>query len=275
MHLRKFLAHPALPARTRQQLLDKTPSDPGWHSGDPLSSVRHCHFTNTPEEMADGLTHDYNFIEGDVRLEWGARRLPLLDRWREPIMAHDLGHVDGLTLNEWLDIGKASGLGLKLDVKQAAALPKILHEVKQHQIPDDFLIFNGDVTPGPGGPRPLSLKAANLAMDLTLDREDLQSIRRQFPQALISLGAYTGAQPPDTSYTPEQLHQLSDLADQVGGPISFPLRAEFVTPEVVETLKPHGAVSIWNDPISWSPHDLEAETRRFRAMGVDGMIDLR
>ena len=57
--------------------------------------------------------------------------------------------------------------------------------------------------------------------------------------------------------------------------MTFPLRAEFVTPQVVARLKPHGSVSIWNDPRSYVPDDEELETRRFREMGVDGMIDLR
>ena len=61
----------------------------------------------------------------------------------------------------------------------------------------------------------------------------------------------------------------------MGGPVTFPLRAEFVTPEVVETLKPHGTVSIWNDPKTFLPEDKALAAKRFREMGVDGMIDLR
>ncbi len=67
------------------------------------------------------------------------------------------------------------------------------------------------------------------------------------------------------------------IADRVGGPVLFPLRAEFVTPEIVERLSPHGDVSIWNSPRTHrlQPSEVEAETQRFRDMGVTGVIDLR
>lgn len=240
-----------------------------------MSDVRHCHFTNTPNEMKRGLTNHYNFIEGDVRLEGVVRNLPVLDHWREPIMAHDPANVAGMTLDEWLDVGQASGRGLKLDIKQAAAVPKILERVKAHHIPDDWLMFNGDVTQGPGSPGRVTLGAAQLFAHKTMREDDLKEIRRQFPNAMISIGAYTGVAPTGTTYSPKQVASLNKIADEVGGPISFPLRAEFVTPEVVAQMKPHGMVSIWNDPNTWKPADVDAEIRRFREMGVDGIIDLR
>lgn len=272
-----FLQHPRQSVATMQQLeeLASAPSDDHWHPGSPYADVRHCHFTNTPAEMRDALSHDYNFLEGDVHLEGAVRRLPLLDRFREPIMAHDPQDSEGLSLDEWLEVGKASGRGLKLDIKQAAALPKILEEVEAHQVPDEFLIFNADVVPGPGGPSPWLLKLASVFSDKTMSGKDLKQIREQHPQAMLSLGCYTGAQPPGTVYSSAHLERLERIADDVGGPVSFPLRAEFVTPEVVAELKPHGIVSIWNDPTSYSPADVQHETERFRAMGVDGIIDLR
>lgn len=277
MDIKAFLVHRPLPPKAKQDLISlaQQPTDNVWQPGTPLTQVRHCHYSNSPDEMKYALSHDYNFMEGDVRLEAGVRRLPVVDRWREPIMGHDPDDVQGLTLDEWLAIGKESDRGLKLDIKQAAALPKILDCVKAHHIPDEFLIFNGDITRGPGAPSKISLTAGNIAMDMTMDVKDVQQIRRQFPNSLISLGAYTGAQPAGTCYSQEQIERLSHFADQVGGPISFPLRAEFVTPEIVQSLKEHGHVSIWNDPSSWSPADLKAEEQRFRDMGVDGMIDLR
>lgn len=275
--LRDFVHHPATRPGTQQDLLKlaQAPSDDHWQPGTPFSEVRHCHFTNTPAEMKHALENDFNYIEGDVRLEGGLRKIPGLDRWREPIMGHDPDDVHGLSLDEWLEVGKASGRGLKLDIKQAAAVPKIIECVKEHNIPDSWLMFNGDVTRGPGAPGPLAFTAARVFMDMTMDLQDLRQIRREFPESLISLGAYTGGQPEGTTYSPKQLDKLSEMADALGGPISFPLRAEFVTPEVVEILKPHGYVSVWNDPSTFSPADIQAETRRLREMGVDGMIDLR
>lgn len=274
--VKDFLAHPALPSARKAELLEQA-ALPGdcWEPGGSLSDVRHCHFTNTFSEMKHGLEHDYNFFEGDVRLEAGLRRLPGVDRFREPIMGHDPDDVRGLSLDEWLEVGKASGRGLKLDIKQAAAVPQILSRVKEHGIDDEMLIFNGDVLRGPGAPGKLAFLAGRIFQDMTMDLDDLRQIRAEFPGSLISLGAYTGRQPEGTTYSEQQLDRLAELADELGGPISFPLRAEFVTPAVVAALKPHGHVSIWNDPSTYSPPDLEADARRFREMGVDGMIDLR
>ena len=275
--VRDFLAHPALNPSSLDSLekLAVEPSPNHWKPGAPLSQVNNCHFTNRPGEMRQGLTDNYNFLEGDIRFEGGFRRIPGVDHWREPILGHDTTAVDGLNLDEWLDIGKASGRGLKLDIKQAAAVPQILEKVKAHDIPDEWVMFNGDVVSGPGAPKARTLVTANVLQDLTMDVKDLREIRRQFPYSWISLGFYTHASPEGTTYSDQQLDKIAALADQVGGRISFPLRAEFVTQAAVDRLKPHGAVSVWNDPANWAPADVAKETQRLRDMGVDGVIDLR
>lgn len=273
--VKDFLAHPALDAATRQELheLAEAPTGDHWTPGAPLSEVNHCHYTNTPEELKHALEGGYNFVEGDVRLEGAVRRCGL-ERWREPIMAHDPQDVNGLSFGEWLDIVGKSGRGVKIDIKQAAALPEILEEIEERGLPDEMLIFNGDVVTGPGAPARLKW-GAHLVQDLTMDMDDLRAIRREHPRATLSLGAYTGQQPPGTTYSDKTLDHLGRMADELGGPVSFPLRAEFVTPETVGKLKPHGIVSVWNDPKTWAPADVAAETKRLREMGVDGIIDLR
>lgn len=275
----RFLFHRPLDPAVKQRLMDEAtdPSNAGraWPPGTPLSAARNAHYTNTADEMLQSLLGDYNFLEGDFRLEAGLRRLPVLDRWREPIAAHDTDHVDGLTLSEWLDLGVASGRGLKIDIKQAAAVPKILAEVKKRNIPEERLIFNADVIRGPGGRSRLVLAFARLTQDLTCGLDELKEIRRQFPRATIALGAYTGKTAPGTRYSAKQVERFKEIAREVGGPTMFVLRAELVDAGVVAKLRPAGRVGIWNDPSTYSPVDVDADAKRFRAMGVDGVIDLR
>jgi hypothetical protein len=53
----------------------------------------------------------------------------------------------------------------------------------------------------------------------------------------------------------------------------FPIRQELVTEGVVRALRPYGRVAVWNVPGITNPSD--RDEARLRAMGVDGMIDLR
>jgi len=271
--------HPKLDAASRQRLMDEAtdPSNAGkaWRPGRPLAEAQNAHYSNKPGEMLAALQGDFNFLEADFRMEGLFRRLPVVDRWREPVAAHDTFESDGLTLGEWLEVGAASERGLKIDIKQAAAIPKIIAEVKKRNIHDQRLIFNADIQQGPGGPSRFKLLNGRLFQDLTTDLGDLKRIRAAFPNATISIGAYTGKQPPGTTYADKHLDRFTEIADEVGGPFQFALRAEFVDAATVARLKPHGQVAIWNDPSSFSPPDIDAEIRRLRALGVDGMIDLR
>jgi hypothetical protein len=277
--LKKFLAHPAAPqpeiADLFHKALDSTQQKHRWKDGAPLANARNAHYTNTSEELGQGLTSNYNFLEGDVTLEGGVRQLPLIDRLREPLMAHTPKEIRGLTLREWLDVAETSGKGIKIDIKQSAAIPKIIREVKRRDLPDERLVFNADVAFGPGLDRTLKFRVLDLVTDFTTSQKEMKKIREAFPQATLGIGHYTGKQPRGTHYTQKQLAEVIDFANALGGPITFPLRAEFVTPEVVKTLKPHGSVSIWNDPKTYLPEDKKTAEKRFREMGVDGMIDLR
>ena len=277
--IRKFVAHPALPQEKLERLSELAGSEEQkpfrWRDGDSLSLAHNAHYTNTPEELQKGLQGNFNFLEGDVWLEGAVRQIPLLDRFREPIMAHDPTAVDGLSLAEWLEIAKRSGKGVKLDIKQSAAIEKLIETVRRSGIPEQRLVFNADVVFGPGMDNSPKLRALDVLTDFRSDTEEMLSLRRAFPKATIALGLYTAQQPQGTRYKPEQLASVIDMACQIGGPITFPLRAEFVDEQTVRTLKPYGSVSIWNDPRSYLPDDLEAEKKRFREMGVDGMIDLR
>lgn len=275
-HAARFFVHPRVPEGVRQDLHKKATENPHrWKDGDPLSEARNAHYTNTPEELKDAFSKDFNFLEGDVWLEGVARRIPLLDEFREPIMAHDFHDVEGLKLSEWLELGKASGKGLKLDIKGSAAIPKVIEAIEEADIPEERLILNADMVDGPGWVTDTKFKVADKLLDIRSELDEMQLFRDAFPKATLAVGLYTRPAPAGTSYSKEQLEAVSDIADELGGPITFPLRAEFVTPEVVAELKPHGTVSVWNNPRSFLPGDLDEARQKFRDMGVDGMIDLR
>ncbi len=275
--VKRFLAHTPASGQVKADLLAKAtdPKQSRWNEGDSFAEARNAHYTNTPAELSKALEGDYNFLEGDVWLEGIARRIPGLDRFREPIMAHEPNNVTGLTLKEWLKVGVASGKGLKLDIKQSAALPKVVEAVKDAKVPQERLIINADMEFGPGIPHDLKFRIFDKISDFKTEVDEMVEVRKALPKATIAVGLYTGPKPAGTVYAPSQIYGAIAIAQQLGGPITFPLRADFVTKELVNVLKEHGTVSVWNDPKTYLPDDLDEAERNLRAMGVDGMIDLR
>lgn len=251
----RLFPHDDISDEERTELLDlasATAADEADNSALPLNEQNNAHHSNTPEEMREALEGDYQWMEGDIR--------------RSPaIMAHDW-QSDGLSLRDWLAIGKESGRGLKLDIKEGESVDSVIEELKRADIPQDRLILNADVMAGPGG------------SGRNISPEQLQQLRDAFPEATIAIGAKTGRTPEGTTYTEAQVNEMIRLAEEIGGPIMFPLRAELVTPEIVERLSAHGTVAIWNDPSTYPLNgeaEIEAAEQRFRDMGVTGIIDLR
>ncbi|MCW2921808.1 MAG: hypothetical protein JWL76_1682 [Thermoleophilia bacterium] len=209
---------------------------------DDLTKAHNAHHSNTPEEMRDALEHDYNWLEGDLRV----------DARGELVMAHDSDKKDsGLKLDEWLAIGGAGERGLKVDVKEAEAIPKLLETLEASDIPDGRIMLNVSTS--------------------QVDADDVREMRRRFPDAWLALNPSPGD---DNDYGPDDLKQVTDLADTAGGRVAFPLRWDLVTDDVIETLKPHGKVSIWTSKSEGTPDHPGSETRKLRDRGVDGVIDL-
>jgi hypothetical protein len=213
-----------------------------WQPGADIAGARNCHRTNTGQELLAGLTGNFNWFEGDVRIERGT-----------VIMAHDKGQSNGMSLAEWLTIGGRSGRGLKLDIKETAAILPAVQMAKAAGVPDGRLIVNVTV----GGGREVDVTSQQLA-----------AIRAMYPGAIVNLS------PGASSYSPGLMRTLGRVAQQVGGPVMFPLRWDLVGPNVIAALKPFGKIAIWNSPAN-APRDIPREIARLRAMGVDGMIDLR
>ncbi|HNV72710.1 MAG TPA: DUF2181 domain-containing protein, partial [Candidatus Ozemobacteraceae bacterium] len=235
-----------------------------WPVNGDIADARNAHRTNTFAEMRDALKGEYDWLECDVRLEGPLRDhvgVPLGDR--RPITAHDSFQTNGLLFEDWVKIAKESGRGIKVDFKDSKALDQVLTLLKNAGVPDHRLILNiGIPDPKPG------------ETDLTkpVSDERLQKIRAAFPQALINLSPGGGTV--DGQYSEAQIAQMIRYAKAAGQPVMFPLRAEWVTREVVQKLEPHGKVAIWNSPNTFNPADPAAEIARFRSWGVTGMIDL-
>lgn len=274
-NVKDFYNHPNLSKGQLNELfrLAEARPDLAWKGDKSLSLARNAHFTNTPEEMALALRGDHDWLEGDVRLEGGLRSLPAIGD-RKAIMAHNPQDIHGMTLDEWVQVGMRSGRGLKLDIKQATAVEEMLGVLKKHKVPDERLILNVGIGWGPGGLGGIPNELFSSALDPWVTEGDLKKIRAAHPEAVINLSTLTRPQPPGTHYSDSQISNMIHMARVTGEPVMFPLRAEFVTPDVVEKLKPYGKIAIWNDPASFKPQDVEAEVRRFRQMGVDGVIDL-
>ncbi|NTX63664.1 DUF2181 domain-containing protein [Myxococcus sp. CA051A] len=217
------------------------PVDNTWSGTQPLSEARNAHRTNTKEQFEDALNSGANWFEGDVRKEINKD---------SPEMRHDKNHEDGdnLTLNEWLTMGKESGRGLKLDIKEADQMPAVLDELEKVGISEDRLMLN-------------------------LGFEDMQEwgpkIRERFPNAILAINPPTGG---DVKGTDAQ--KMVDLAKELGGPATFVVRHDKLTDEAIKTFLPAGSpaagtISVWGDS-----KDPVKAAEDLKARGVNGMIDI-
>lgn len=207
-----------------------------WVPGRDIASARNAHATNTRAELAEALLGDYDWLEADVRL--GAAGLPVMQHARrDPVE---------LDLRRWLAVTNPSGRGLKLDVKERAALPLVIDAVRDSGVDEHRLIMNVGAWPAP----------------------ELASIRRAFPAAIINISPAS-----DADLTSSDLVQLQVAARIVGGPVMFPIREDLLDAGVVHALRPYGRVAAWNAPALTNPDG--GSVQRLRSLGVDGMIDLR
>lgn len=239
-----------------------------WHAGQPLTEVRNAHTTNQPDEMEAALGGDYNCLEADVRLAGDVRPLPGY-RHRPVIAAHWDWDVGGLLLTEWLKVGKASGRMLKLDFKSGAAIPPALDALKAAGIPGEQLILNGGVELRPwSSALGIAMSVHNMAFASKTSLDMLKLMRKTYPTAIVAIS------PSHKPTTDRHYARIRDYAQAVGGPVMFPLAASMVDEEVVRRLKPYGSIAVYNSEGSFKMTDPETDTARFRAMGVDGVIDL-
>lgn len=220
--------------------------DTAFDAGTDFEELRNAHLTNTPTQMRQALAGRYNMMEGDVRL----------DHDRHVVLAHGW-HDEGLPLQQWLEIGAASGRLLKLDFKDSEAASIAAAMIRQQGVDPSKIMLNVTCVNWFG-----------------LDRmhpQQVGQLHQQLPEARIAL---TIAKIP---YTNSVLQEAVRAAQQAGDPerVTFALQAQHINPHVVQMLAPYGSISAWNTPEFYDPPDIDEERQRLRAMGVDGMIDIR
>ena len=215
-----------------------------WSNSRGLQGAVNAHSTNTKEDLESALDTRTDWLEGDIREE--------IDRPGRLEMRHDEGHEpgDNLTLSEWLNEGRRSGRGLKLDIKESSHTPQVLDEVSASGVPADRLMFN------------LGLEESRTYGD---------EIRKRFPEAILAIN------PPSEELAPEELSDMGKLADRLGGQTTFPIREDLLTDDAIAKLSRHGSVSVWNSPGLALPGERSLDDRRrsLEERGVTGMIDLR
>jgi hypothetical protein len=225
-------------------LAKKTRAGHTWNPDAPLIDGRNAHRTNLPNEMEAGIKGDFNWFEGDLRV----------DSHGTPVLSHDTDtESDGLKLNDWLAIGKASRRGLKFDVKESTAMPGLVKTLQEHkEIPQGRIMMNvgaGDVAAAGGAKR----------------------LRAALPKAWMAINPSTNE---SGHYDAASLKSSIEMAKEMGGRIAFPIRWDIADDATIKALKPYGKISIWTAKSEGTPDDPEAERQRLIDRGVDGVIDL-
>ena len=236
--LKRYGGTLALAERTRTR-------ETSWLPGQSLSTARNAHVTNTREQLEAALGGSFNYLEGDIRAE--------LDPPHALEMRHDpvAEAGDNLTLAQWLELGVASGRGLKLDVKESSRMPDVLKAIQDaHADPARVMI--------------------NLSFDAMEKWGD--RIRAECPGVTLALNPPQG---PGPSLDKEQVDALLKQAERLHGPATFVVRFDLLTPEALARLQKVAPVSVWNasdGPVVKDPADV---ARKLRDEGVAGVIDIR
>jgi hypothetical protein len=218
-----------------------------WDPESGLERADNAHRTNTAKEMAEAIAdRGHNFLEGDIRLDGNGRA----------VMAHDSGSHDGMSLAQWLEIATESGKGMKMELKEAAAVDAVIAAAARYPQHADKMMFN--VTLGDGG----------------VTTEQIHQLNAAFPNSMMAFSSSEGG------LDAGEIARLQRAAEIIGDPerVSFPVENEGMTEQTVKSLEPYGKVSVWNMPELhpfYDAGDIENETDRFRSMGAEGMIDLR
>jgi len=157
-----------------------------------------------------------------------------------------------LSLDEWLAMGRASGRGLKLDVKEPQYMDQIVRQVKAAGIPSERLMWNlGDAAMSTWGAK----------------------LRQQFPRAVLAINPAGGD---DKKISSVDVARLMSLAKRgAGGPVAFVIRYERLTDEAVKALRPYGNISVWSTQGKVSTETVAQVAQQLRERGVDGVIDLQ
>ncbi len=239
--------HPALPnpvpaLATLATLAANAPADQRFTPGDHPSTIRNAHYANTRAQLGYALAGPYNSVEGDVRVRNGI-----------PVMQHDDDAAHDLTFEQWALLGARGGKHLRIDIKEPAALAQVSETLERLGIPAGAVTFNvGLATPFSKG----------------LSVDSIRALRGRFPTSWITLNLPLPLGP---GYL-----LAARAARAIGGDrLGVAVMAGLVHRGDIELLRrSFAAVNAWNLPLLGDP-DVAAMTAKLRAIGVNGMIDLR
>jgi hypothetical protein len=228
------------PSRAEGSSAPRSSKPHAWDpDSDDLTTAKNAHRTNTQEEFDEALGDDFNWFEGDLRLDGDG----------VPVMSHDADKVDdGIELDDWLRQGRTAERGMKVDVKDLDALPKLLDSLERSGIPEGRMMINVP----------------------TLPVDQMRQIRSRFPDAWLAINPAVH----EDGYHRDDIDKATAVADAVGGRVAFPVRWDVASDDVIHQLEQHGKTSIWTAKSQGTPDDAEAETKRLRERGVTGVIDL-
>lgn len=212
---------------------------PGAHP----STIRNAHYANTRAQLAYALAGPYNSFEGDVRVVDGVA-----------IMVHDKGAAADLTFEQWALLGSSAGRHLRIDLKESGALPQVADALERLGIDSSTVTFNVGVH-APWSP-------ANVSVDA------IRALRARFPRAWVTLNLPL---PLGAGYV-----LAARVARQLGSErLGVAIMAGLTRAADVAMLRRSFAVvNAWNVP-QLGDLDVDQMTAKLRAMGVNGMIDLR
>jgi hypothetical protein len=240
--------HPALPSPVPslaqlEQLAASAPAEQRFAPGSHPSTIRNAHYSNTRAQLAYALTGPYNSVEGDVRVRDGV-----------PVMAHDKDAGVDLTFEQWAILAARAGKHLRIDLKEARAIPEVAATLARIGVPSGSVTFNVGVL------NPMSSATASI--------EAIQLLRQRFPDAWVTLNLPLPLGP---GYL-----LAARVARQLGSRhLGVAITAGLTRAADVQLLRrSFEVVNAWNVPQLGSP-DVATMTAKLRAMGVNGMIDLR
>ncbi|MCW2923631.1 MAG: hypothetical protein JWM98_1035 [Thermoleophilia bacterium] len=220
-------------------------ADPAWRStpGAHPSTFVNAHYTNTRTQLAWALTHHYNTFEGDVRMRDGV-----------PVMQHDATSERDLTFEQWALVGARSHRHLRVDLKEGEATAPVEAILARLGVDDGLVTFNvGVLSPW---------SAANQSI------EAVRALKARHPRSWFSINL---ALPFGPVYEHARLAARLIGGDRLGTTVL----AGVVTARDAEHLRRSFAyLNAWNIPFA-GDIDIPSETARLRAIGVNGMIDLR
>lgn len=239
--------HPALPYPVSLAELERraAAADPAHRIAPRAhpSTMRNAHYANTRSQLAFALSGPYNTVEGDLRLRDGI-----------PVMQHDDISRRDLTFEQWALLVHRAGKHLRIDIKEATALRPVEEILRRHGIPDDVVTFN--------------VSAALPWSEGHVPSDDVVALRAAHPGSWITINL---AVPEGPVY-----RYAAFIARRIGRErLGTTVLAGFVGADQVQHLR--GAfefVNAWNVP-GLRRLDLAAESARLRAIGVNGMLDLR